>query len=212
LGVDSTKQCILLPTNAIAERCRKFILQQRDLTSNCKETTNDIYTAKCIFGSHSVYVTVVSKEDWVYAKAFWQHTGDGISSRFAERCLHEAGISWVVQSATSKTSSSDSIEEDESEIWEEANTYIEERYGRNLCSKQANEAKLLMKQRIVEELIKHDIKKNNTPMINGTTTSPTESALTQDDVYLYPCGMSAIYNTHRLLQGIHPERKSVCYG
>ncbi|KAI9593058.1 pyridoxal phosphate-dependent transferase [Syncephalis fuscata] len=208
LGTGPDKQCLLLPTQSIAKRCRQFIIEQRKLTNPTRVVgqSDDIHVANCTFGSQVVHVTVLLKEDWAFAKAFWQHTGDGISSRFAERCLLEAGIPLEQPSLGNSSTTNNAMEDGEAEIWEEANFYVEERYGRNLCAKQANEAKSLMQQRIANELTKHMDSNNR------SNSSVECNKLKEDNVYLYPCGMSAIYNTHRLLRAIHPERKSVCFG
>jgi cystathionine gamma-synthase len=206
LKADATERCLVLPTQSIAERCRCFILQQRAAAGNIKSGTEDVRVAQCTVGLQVVHVTLLSEADWSFAKAFWQHTGDGVSSRFAERCLQGAGVSLLGSTSTNGKAAG----KDEAELWEDADSYVEERYGRNLCPDQADEAKRLMRQRIAGEIIKHDHKAaNNSDEASNKSTGRT---LTEDDVYLYSCGMSAISNTHRLLSAMHPDRKSVCFG
>jgi cystathionine gamma-synthase len=39
------------------------------------------------------------------------------------------------------------------------------------------------------------------------------SGLSESDVYLFPCGMSAIFNAHRFAMGaLDATRQSICYG
>lgn len=92
--------------------------------------------------------------------------------------------------------------------------FVEERFGRNLNSAMASKAKLAIRRRIagclsVDEELDLDtaLEKSEEPSdhrING---------LTEDDVYLYPSGMSSIFNTHRMLLANRAEpRKSICFG
>eukprot|EP00123_Amoebidium_parasiticum_P010043 comp19855_c1_seq1/m.23968 comp19855_c1_seq1/g.23968 ORF comp19855_c1_seq1/g.23968 comp19855_c1_seq1/m.23968 type:complete len:551 (-) comp19855_c1_seq1:107-1759(-) len=72
---------------------------------------------------------------------------------------------------------------------EESLEFIEQHYGRHLATQHAEGAKHLVRERIAD-LYNEDV----------------------DDVYVFPCGMSAIYNAHRILLKAHPERKSVMFG
>lgn len=38
------------------------------------------------------------------------------------------------------------------------------------------------------------------------------AGFSEDDVYLYPCGMSSIFNAHRNLMATKGELKSIVYG
>lgn len=231
------------------------------------------------------------------AKQFWQHTGDGISSRTAERCLtmlgaiapsaSEATDMVATQSnrgqarnrhyaakaistsapgqeailppksksryATSNrhapTSSTDShiaatphISESSSDAWisaaapvedeeEYLTRYVEERYGRNLDLSLAPVAKLAMRRRlagVLGETSSASPSGSATPIIesNGSTGSNGSeidenirgvAGLTEDDVWLYSCGMSAIFHAHQLAMGARKraggeQGKSVCFG
>jgi cystathionine gamma-synthase len=78
---------------------------------------------------------------------------------------------------------------------------MEERYGRNLKANFADKAKIAVRKRIAS-LMSEQLKQ-----------SATEGELvTEEDVYLFPCGMSAIFNTHRLMLEAFSNRKSVCFG
>jgi cystathionine gamma-synthase len=126
---------------------------------------------------------------------------------------------------------------------EETTTYIEERYARNLSASQAPLAKLALKRRIAGVLKESSLQQPGTPSttaaqiastdLNGAAQSiiaePTStnedlqpsdrgvSGLTEDDVYLYPGGMSAIF--HSFMTILHATKKSskalgksVCFG
>lgn len=98
--------------------------------------------------------------------------------------------------------------------------YLEERYGRNLALGSASAAKRAMRRRIAGVLLK------DTPTSNsdlpaqdadeegveiGPSTRGVES-VSEDDVYLYPTGMSAIWSAHHLARMTRPEAKSICFG
>jgi cystathionine gamma-synthase len=96
-------------------------------------------------------------------------------------------------------------EEDEEALADGA-TYVEERFGRNLGRTLADQAKLLLRQRIAGVIAEEPTTTSPDPVDRGVP------GLSEEHVYLFPCGMSAIFNTHRLLLSIHPDRKSVCFG
>ncbi|KAF9349007.1 hypothetical protein BGX34_002120 [Mortierella sp. NVP85] len=75
--------------------------------------------------------------------------------------------------------------------------YVEERYGRNLDLSFAPKAKVAMRRRIATQV---------------AHTAGNGEFVTEEDVYLYPTGMSAIYNAHRIAMTLAPTRKSVCFG
>ncbi|KAG0225635.1 hypothetical protein BGX31_007571 [Mortierella sp. GBA43] len=75
--------------------------------------------------------------------------------------------------------------------------YVEERYGRNLDLSFAPKAKVAMRRRIASQV---------------SHTAGDGEFVTENDVYLYPTGMSAIYNAHQIALALSPTRKSVCFG
>ena len=115
-------------------------------------------------------------------------------------------------------------------------TYLEERYARNLPISAAAEAKRTLRTRIAGVLLRND--KLCTGARNGTlegseVIDPVDgcrllpsaaaklsssrstqgvSGLTEDDVFLFPTGMSAIWHAHQLALRSFGEKKSVCFG
>ena len=116
-------------------------------------------------------------------------------------------------------------------------TYLEERYARNLPMSAAAEAKRTLRTRIAGVLVRND--KLCAGARNGTLEgsegigsidgchSPAStlgrfprpcsstrgvSGLTEDDVSLFPTGMSAIWHAHQLALRVFGEKKSVCFG
>ncbi|KAI1316455.1 hypothetical protein EDD11_009945 [Mortierella claussenii] len=102
------------------------------------------------------------------------------------------------------------IDEEDRPVEEEADgldsrdyeVYVEERYGRNLDLSFAPKAKVALRRRIAAQVAHHA----------GSGWTGTGEYVTEEDVYLYPTGMSAIYNAHRIAMTLFPLRKSICFG
>ncbi|GAA5977635.1 hypothetical protein JCM11641_006882 [Rhodosporidiobolus odoratus] len=122
--------------------------------------------------------------------------------------------------APTLSNSTDLLEQDEDVLAR----YVEERYGRNLDLSLAPLAKLAMRRRIagvlreqpgeaipVEEMEKHKAQQAREESTRGVV------GLTEDDVWLYPCGMNAIFHAHQLAMAARKGQgkevgKSVCFG
>ena len=102
--------------------------------------------------------------------------------------------------------------------------YVEERYGRNLDLSLAPLAKLAMRRRIAgvlsespgEELSVDELKLEG-KQVDQQESSRGVKGLTEDDVWLYPCGMNAIFHAHQLAMHAWQSKgrqvgKSVCFG
>jgi cystathionine gamma-synthase len=98
--------------------------------------------------------------------------------------------------------------------------YVEERYGRNLDLSLAPLAKLAMRRRIAGVL--KETPGQSIPVERANKTENEQStrgvaSLTEEDVWLYPGGMSAIFHAHQLAMGARAAMgkdigKSVCFG
>lgn len=87
--------------------------------------------------------------------------------------------------------------------------FIEERFGRNLSTLHAKQAKTAVRRRIAGVLTA-DIE---LPEALETTSSEGRVAgISEDDVLLYPSGMSAIFNSHQILMNARGPMKSICFG
>ena len=178
------------------------------------------------------------------AKTFWQHSGDGISSRRAEFCyelyrnerLIGQEITLVNTSVTpnskggrgprryqkgdTHTNSTNVLansgmrENLSSSLPEHQDLvhYIEERYGRNLTLQQAENAKLAIRRRIAGSLVDDLDLAEVIAGSNDSYVTRNIDGFTVDDVYLYPSGMSSIFNTHQNLLAARGSLKSVSFG
>ncbi|KAF9210632.1 hypothetical protein BGZ59_009180 [Podila verticillata] len=115
-----------------------------------------------------------------------------------------------LNNATASIHLNDQMEDDEDKAVEEADginsqdyeVYVEERYGRNLDLSFAPKAKVALQRRIASQVAHHA----------GSSWTGSGEYVTEKDVYLYPTGMSAIYNAHRIALTLFPQRKSICFG
>lgn len=185
-----------------------------------------------------LHIVLFPAASFPLAKQFWQHTGLGISSRLAERCLsmipdEPQSTSPIAIRMPSKPSnrhyarspstsspapfhaSSSNPSQSHGDAENLDATYLEERYGRNMPVESAASAKRAMRRRIAGVLVRDspsdwaDVGKQDIEL--GPSTRGVKE-VTEDDVFLYPTGMTAIWSAHQLALDIRPPGKSVCFG
>ena len=194
-----------------------------------------------------LYCVFFPKEHFPTAKQVWQHSGDGISSRRGEFCLKalrngllqpvaaparvrsdslyskgprryqrggsQNGISFASNIPTEPTENGVT---EPSKADQEYTQFVEERFGRNLNVQLAEKAKLAIRRRIAGCLTDD----SDLDQALGKSEEHCDRRLkgmSDEDVYLHPTGMSAIFNAHRILlanaQLNGRERaKSICFG
>lgn len=228
---------LLFPSSQVAARCQTFMEQRTDtaptpairiveLTCKLPREKNAIWSG--------LSAVLFPAEEFGVAKQFWQHSGDGISSRRAEFCLSEFEEGVLVEKSSVAASGPPSrvskgpkrysrlprgvvehkpavqTQTQEVEAGADCSQYVEERFGRNLDTAFIDSAKLAIRRRIAGTL------KSNVGLQDALGLSSEGGRLgegfSENDVYLYPSGMSAIFNTHRLLASARGPKKSVCYG
>jgi cystathionine gamma-synthase len=189
-----------------------------------------------------VHIVLFPQDAFPIAKQFWQHSGDIISSRLAEYCLRimdeNNKLNELNQSSKkelykpkgtmgsrsrSHYGGSRAAKIAEKPVEEESvdqTTYLEERYGRNLPVKFANDAKIALRRRIAGVLTSE----NQTIKDLETSSKDLEEqrqlkgdrgikGISEQDVYLYVCGMSAIYHAHQIAMLLGDDSlHSVCFG
>lgn len=100
----------------------------------------------------------------------------------------------------------------------EHSTYLEERYGRNLPLAHAPAAKRALRRRIAGTLVQDVAPDIDAPPRAGSEnvelgpSSRGVSSVTEDDVFLYPTGMTAIWSAHAIARAVRPAAKSICFG
>lgn len=222
---------MLFPSHAVALRCVDFFHAQvpdlskaqiriLDLVANMGRESLDTKSA-----NPQLSAVLFPDEHWGTAKLFWQHTGEGISSRRAEYCyelfkegllaqrqtVDEAprlskGPRRYRQSMTGEQALNVAID------GKDGTQFIEERFGRNLQLKDAPKAKLAIRRRIAGSLTADVALEDALDLSKDESKARPVAGFSEDDIYLYPCGMNAIFNTHRSLLLARGPFKSVNYG
>ncbi|KAG2156886.1 pyridoxal phosphate-dependent transferase [Suillus bovinus] len=246
----ANEKCMLYPSKKIADRCRSFMLDRASLAgtpTHARLVQYHIYPEDTPVPSPQptmeLHIVLFPTDAWSFAKQFWQHTGLGISSRFADCCLSllpAESLNSSVPSPTSprapfkalnkhysvkrasqlssfgsapppRSNPQDALSKDQS-------TYLEERYGRNLPVSAGSHAKRAMRRRIAGVLVRdnwEDSPHGPCAGANDVEVGPSHRSVkdvTEDDVYLFQTGMSAIWTAHQLVLGTRPPAKSVCFG
>ncbi|KAI9654992.1 MAG: hypothetical protein M1829_000710, partial [Trizodia sp. TS-e1964] len=244
----SWEQALLFPSLKIASQCALHFYSQEPLLSRDKlrlimispKTMEEFHLAKPTF-----FAIIYPRDHHKIAKSFWQHAGQGISSRQAEYIIlaYESGrlqdteidlamelkkeqkqcrgprryqkmasIHHTVHSP-SPPPKEGALDFTKSKMLEgpEFARFVEERFGRNLDLSFAPNAKLAIRRRIAG-CIAPDANRNSIPDCSNIRSINRVAGLAEEDVYLYPTGMSAIFNTHRTILAARGPMKSVCYG
>ncbi|KAG2008623.1 cystathionine gamma-synthase [Coprinopsis cinerea AmutBmut pab1-1] len=215
-----------------------------------------------------LHIVLFPGDAFSVAKEFWQHTGLGISSRFAEKCLsllpkedrnrtvkaverpvspvqrrglpagrgfnkHYSAVKKGAQGVSSTSPRSPTFPPisptttngngavpanncgcgDEDEAMD--SVYLEERYGRNLPLSAASFAKRALRRRVAGVLLCDVPDCQGTAGQEDLVVGPSTRGVkdvSENDVYLYPSGMTAIWSAHQVALGALGEAKSVCFG
>lgn len=212
-----------------------------DLPNETNETSN--------YGrAPFVSAVIFPRTHLAVGKAFWQHSGDGISSRRAEFC-HQAFREGLLSTTPHLRASLDlsmerhlMLSKGPRRYQKEQTTntdrgtpqappndlsvldnkpgmesrehvrFVEERFGRNLDMSLAMNAKLAIRRRICGALTANVELEEALELTESASPGRHVHGLSEDDVYLYPTGMSSIFNIHRVLMGCRGRLKSICFG
>ena len=226
---------MLFPTRNTAEGCRSYILERSTLDGlpiNARLiqfliTPEDNAPAELEGASAELHIVLYQPSASHLAKQYWQHTGLGVSSRFAEYCLsmlhnpQERVPSPPLRKPLNKHYATKGFSKGKQAENESLNdTYLEERYGRNLPLAHAESAKRALRRRIAGVLVRDaPVHANNgdepTAGAENLVLGPSARGVpeaSETDVFLYPTGMSAIYAAHMLASAVRPAAKSICFG
>lgn len=249
---------ILLPSHAVALRCASYIQDQSQVLKPdlvlkvvdlvlLPDSKQDVCRQQTD-GVAILSVLVYPKRYSSVAKSFWQHTGEGISSRRAQLC-HRAFIDGFLVARgngdrayqnfglfASKTSLKGPLRYQKGRITnsakddllgsvlatsnskcsprdgDESAQFVEERYGRNLEFSLAGKAKLAIRRRIAGGLTANIELERTAETVHSTIDIRQVPGVSEDDVYLFPSGMSSIFNTHRIMMACRGPMRSVCFG
>lgn len=228
---------MLFPSHAVAERCQDFFFVQSPELDRAQIRIIDLVplserarSEELSIISPKVSAVLFPEAHFKVAKTFWQHSGDGVSSRRAEYChslfvngvlvdlkkieeaprfckgprRYQKNASVDLDGAAGKPNgSADSYDPTQ---------FVEERFGRNLDLSQTKNAKLAVRRRIAGSLTADVGLTEALTLERDVNRTRNVAGFSEDDVYLYPCGMSSIFNAHRNLMSTKEPRKSIVYG
>lgn len=241
------ERCMVFPTYNVAKRCREFIKAKSTKSPTVRvlqlstRAPKDEYEKSTVIETN-IGVVFFPSSEFPLAKNYWQHLGEGISSRMGEYLLKElidppsgnrasgssstssgrrasssssgvgpAGLKSELQAkaiqkrspSISKTVTASAVEHDK-----ESQTFIEQKFGRVLDLKFADQAKIALRRRISGKADK------SLNQEEEMSKSKRGKNLSETDVYLFPSGMAAIFNSHQaVLKLSEPTpKKSVCFG
>ncbi|KAJ3290136.1 hypothetical protein HDU79_003499 [Rhizoclosmatium sp. JEL0117] len=176
-----------------------------------------------------VYALLFPEAAAPVAKMFWQHAGEGISSRFAEHCLKLLGSNYASKSYfTNVGAKNDRFQTPGFRLQDLGGghvrqvsgaesianqLFVEERFGRNLDLSLAPQAKIMLRQRIAGVLSDggDSSDEGKMPIVTNESVRQLEG-LNESHVLLFPTGMSAIYNAFRIVQRLKPGLRTVQFG
>ncbi|KAF8866078.1 PLP-dependent transferase [Acephala macrosclerotiorum] len=250
------QQAMLFPSCKTARRCVSF-MQSKDHSGASQDiqvidlvldnSRADSETLKKI--SPSISAVIFQKELFPLAKQYWQHSGDGVSSRRASFChtLFQEGIlvertvlqplspvSNIFQKAckgprryqrgsidkispkVNKVGVENSENHHDSQLnglteSRESSQFLEERFGRNLDVSFVVNAQSAIRRRIAGSLM-GEVDLSAAPSAKMDSNMRGVAELSEDDVYLYPCGMNSIFNAHRMMLEARGPLKSISFG
>ncbi|KAJ5510847.1 Pyridoxal phosphate-dependent transferase major region subdomain 2 [Penicillium expansum] len=157
----------------------------------------------------------------------------GISSRRGEFCLRALEDGFLVEdkglataesisqrpckgprryqsvSGARKGSIGESPSKSNAEDGRDYGQFIEERFGRNLSTSLANQAKLAVRKRIAGVLTA-DVELPEA--LEAASSEGRVAGISEEDVLLYPSGMNAIFNAHQTLLATRGDLPSICFG
>ncbi|OCK86201.1 cystathionine gamma-synthase [Lepidopterella palustris CBS 459.81] len=239
------ERAMLFPSHAVASRCVEFFRKQAPQLSAEQVRVTDLIPiadkakAKEINEvSPKVSAVIFPQEHFSIAKTFWQHSGDGVSSRRAEYCHNLLSKGILVDrteqeestrmckgpkryqnkssiDATQRTPvKSDRSSQGLDGVTEvqDPTQYVEERFGRNLDLSMTSNAKLAIRRRIAGSLTADVGLTEALALEKDHERIRKVAGFSEDDVYLYPSGMSSIFNSHRKLMDARGQYKSIVYG
>ncbi|KAL2751963.1 hypothetical protein ACRALDRAFT_2114762 [Sodiomyces alcalophilus JCM 7366] len=243
------QRAILFPTVRAARRCVDFIRRHAEKATTAELGIIDFgldqsrhLSPQLRALAPTISAVLCSSELYPVGKQYWQHAGDGISSRRAEFCqsLYQEGLlcpltttpkssdtpknacrgprryqrtSVDISPCPASNGNSRSLGTDGQVANEalESMRFLEERFGRNLDISLVERAKSAIRRRIVGAMAV-DIETTAGSLPPLTSNARGLANLQESDVYLFPCGMNAIFNAHHALLRARGELKSINYG
>lgn len=229
----ATKGCKLFLSRATTKvRLVEFQITKQ-ISTDASQKNDHTTEEQRTFKPDVLFIIIFPTKFKSVAKEFWQHTGSGISSRFAEYCLIQLDLLFPLktpilnpQRPTKQINPSG----------DEITGFVEERYGRNLDCTSASEvleANRIIRSRIsgvldesagsactdntfefVASVSKLEIDPTGQSIgLRNRKAGITESCIKvgPEHVFLFPSGMASIFFIHNLFTTLRPF-KTVQFG
>ncbi|GJN71618.1 folylpolyglutamate synthetase [Purpureocillium lilacinum] len=239
------QRAMLFPTARTATRCLDFIKDRVEaglvpaldvvhLALDASKDVSPLLKRLC----PTISAVLYPQEAFPFAKQYWQHTGDGASSRRAEFC-HGLFRDHLLVATTSPRGAQEpqarpfrgprryqrqaSIDAVTSPALakppapatarepQESTQFLEERFGRNLDLGLVERAKSAIRRRIAGSLC-HEVDLHSGSLPTPSPNTRGLQSLAEHDVYLFPAGMNAIFNAHQALLCARGQLKSINFG
>lgn len=200
---------MLFPSRKVAEMCVDFLCAEESLISSHVFRTVELAPSHVPQRPNSdlsrwlvLYAVIFPAAKFKTAKAFWQHTGLGISSRRAEfhqRFFDGGSLFETSRDKMEAVCEKKRLEANDHAGFSSAQTVAEGdlQIRKDLKLDQSRNAKLAIRERIAQSI---------------SSGLESHSGVDVLDVYLYETGMSAILDVHRMLLAVQGHLKSICYG
>ena len=172
--------CLLFPSLKTAEACRLYALQQLELPQSSSEF--EVHHITEVFGkplAHEIFTLLFRNDQKGLVMKYWVFAGEGISTRLAEQCLLRMSGDEQYQSKLGLPHNSDHV--------------YSEYYRKHVPLLSVKDAKNAIRMRYAG-------------IIPGGGNIRGVPGVSIDDVFLYPTGMAAIWNCHKLLATIIGSR------
>ncbi|KAM0348307.1 hypothetical protein ACHAPU_004275 [Fusarium lateritium] len=242
------QQAMLFPTPRVAKRCLDFIIQRvsPELASQIRTIDFTLDKSKELSPvlkklASTISAVMFPSEVFPIAKQYWQHTGEGTSSRRAEFCHglfkedllvpltrtrtppeaaqgrpHRGPRRYTrpgsIDGISSPAPTATKVASSQTPVESiESSRFLEERFGRNLDLSMVERAQSAIRRRIAGAMA-HEVDMSNDPLPAMTSNTRGMPNLEETDVYLYPAGMNAIFNAHRALLHAREPAQSISFG
>ncbi|KAG9049960.1 hypothetical protein FS837_008310 [Tulasnella sp. UAMH 9824] len=225
------ERCMLVSSAKLADACRSYLLEHSPSPIEVRVVHHALSSSTPNQQDLKLHMIFFPADSFKLAKSYWQYAGHGISSRRADRCLELLGttspdMASLCSSLSPTTTRSPSRTPKGSSPGGSVEC-LQDGLSQNQtmqlvrCDEQPlpyAEARPVLQRRIAQAL-KGDFSSPAemspySTLQNNTSGSQT---LSDDDVYLYPGGMNAIWHAHQLILQTAQQMgkvagKSICFG
>ncbi|KAJ8519115.1 hypothetical protein ONZ45_g3934 [Pleurotus djamor] len=203
-GGDPTSESgMIFPTEKIAHECRAFV--ERRTALNGSQVATRLAHLRLLSSNNAfldLFAVIFPVNAFVVAKQFWQHTGLGITTRYAALCFEMLATATGPLQAMTNGDSDLKITDNACENVPVSGDMLPRKqiccqFDLNIDNAAGATAKRVVTQRIAALYNQSDA---------------VHSGISESDVFLFPTGMAGIWETHQLVMSTISHTKSICFG